>query len=65
LGTAHVSLPDVEATLRAEVDRAKKQVQFAGTTTSVSAHSAARAELLRALERLNCFRITGSIRDDL
>ena len=65
MGTPRVSLPDVEQTLRAEVDRAKKQVQFAGTTTSVSAQSVARGELLRALERLNCFRITGSIRDDL
>ena len=65
MGTPRVSLPDIEQTLRAEVDRAKKQVQIVRTTMSASAHRAACAELLRALERFNCFRITGSIRDDL
>jgi hypothetical protein len=65
MGTPRVSVPDVEQTLRAEVDRAKKQVQLARTTMSASAHRGACAELLKALERLNSFRMTGSIRDDL
>jgi hypothetical protein len=65
LSTTRSTLADVEQALRADVDRAKEQVQIARTTMTTSAHRAACAELLRALERLNCFRITGSIRDDL
>jgi hypothetical protein len=65
MGTPRVSSPDVEQALRGEVYRAKNQVQLARTTMSASAHRAACAGLLKALERLNSFRMTGSIRNDL